>query len=436
MNFIKKNLLFFLFLLGLLVRLSLMFVDYSWDVNNHMVWARDFLTRGAQGFYETQSSNVFAYLTPNYPPLAIFTFVIVYPLQSIIHGAYWWLNLHISFIPSNLIFFMEKTVFMAGLFKLPGIAADLGLAFICYLIACKIVPKNKKIQLLAPALILFNPAFIFNSALWGQIDSLPIFFVLWSIYLLLYSRRDIISALLFTVAILIKPTALVFLPAYSVLFIKKFGLRSSFLNLVIANVFFIASFLPFMKDKNIFTYPYELYSKGILAAQSLPYVTNGAFNFWTLITGFKEIKDTVPLIWNISYRLIGYLVVALTTIFLLMRVYTNKIREQTIFATFFLISFAAFLFLTKMHERYSLLPLVFLLLFSLKNQKNFRWFILLSIISLINHYHSWAVPWIPSLAGVIRSAPFIFIISLLNVGLFFYFSIQFYFGKVLDKKIG
>ena len=401
-----------------------------------MVWARDFLTRGAPGFYETQSSNVFAYLTPNYPPLAIFTFVVVYPLQALIHSAYWWLNLHISFIPSNLIFFMEKTVFMAGLFKLPGILADLGLAFLCYLFAKKLFPTNKKIHLLAPALILFNPAFIFNSALWGQIDSVPIFFVLWSIYLLLYSRRDIISALLFTVAILIKPTALVFLPIYAVLFIKKFGLRSSFLNLVIANVFFIASFLPFMKDKNILTYPYELYSKGILAAQSLPFVTNGAFNFWTIITGFKEIKDTIPLIWGISYRLISYVIVGLINLFILIRLYRGKIQEKPVFAALFLGAFSAFLFLTKMHERYSLLPLVFLLLFSLKNQKNFRWFILLSIISLINHYHSWAVPWIPSLAGVIRSAPFIFIISLLNVGLFFYFSIQFYFGKVLDKKIG
>jgi Gpi18-like mannosyltransferase len=299
--------------------------------------------------------------------------------------------------------------------------ADLGLAFICYLFAKKIVPKNKKIKLLASVLILFNPAFIFNSALWGQIDSLPIFFVLWSAYLLLYSKKDIISALLFTVAILIKPTALVFLPVYAVLFIKKFGVRRSLLNLIVANIFFIISFIPFMKDKNILTYPYELYTKGILAAQSLPFVTNGAFNFWAIVTGFKGIKDTVPLIWGISYRLIGYVVVGLINLFILFRLYRSKIQERTVFAALFLGAFSAFLFLTKMHERYSLLPLVFLLLFSLKNPKNFFWFILLSIIGLINHYHSWAVPWIPSLAGIIRSGPFIFIISLLNLTVFFYF---------------
>ena len=413
----------------------MIFYDYSWDVNNHMVWARDFITRDPTGFYETQSSNVFAYLTPNYPPLSVFIFVVTYPLQSLIHGLYWWLNLHISILPSNLIFFMEKTVFMAGMFKLPGILADLGLAFICYLFARKLVPKNKKFHFLAPALILFNPAFIFNSALWGQIDSIPIFFVLWSVYLLLYSKKDVFSILLFTAAILIKPTALVFLPIYAVLFIKKFGFKRLLFNLAVANVFFIVSFLPFMKDKNIFAYPYELYNKGILAAQSLPYVTNGAFNFWAIVTSLKGIKDTSPLIFGISYRLVGYFIVGLITVFLLLRVYKNKIKEETIFAAFFMMAFAAFLFLTKMHERYSLLPLVFLLLISLKNPKNFLWFILLSTISLLNHYHSWAVPWTPALAGVIRSAPFILIISLFNVALFFFLLVKFYFGKVFDNKI-
>ena len=76
-----------------------------------MVWAKDFLMRGPQNFYETQSSNAFASLTPNYPPLAIFIFVVMRLINPLIHSVYWWLNLNIPLIPSGFIFFLEKLVF-------------------------------------------------------------------------------------------------------------------------------------------------------------------------------------------------------------------------------------------------------------------------------------------------------------------------------------
>lgn len=424
-----------LFLLGLLVRLSLIFVDYSWDVNNHMVWARDLLTRGAQGFYETQSSNVFAYLTPNYPPLAIFTFVATYPLQNIIHSLYWWLNVHISILPSNLIFFMEKTMFMAGLFKLPGILADLGLAFICFLFAKKLVQKDKKLQLLFPVLILFNPAFIFNSALWGQIDSIPIFFVVLATYLLLYTKKSFLSALSFLVALLFKPTALIFLPVYAVVFVKKYGIGKALINFFLMNAFFILSFLPFSQNKNILIYPYQFYYQGILLAQSLPFVTNGAFNFWVFITNFKGIRDTAPFIFNIPYRYFGYAIAGFVNLAVIYRLLKDKFDQERVFLALFITSMADWLFLTKMHERYTLLPLVFLLLFSLKNKKSFPWFIILSISSLINHYHSWSVPRVEFLVKIFESPATIYLISFINVAVFVYFLIQFYFGKVFDKKI-
>src|SRR3990167_6643000 len=170
MRFIKKHFLFFLFFLGLLIRFSIIYVYFSWDVNNHIVWARDFLQRGGAGFYQTQSSNVFAHLYPNYPPLSIYLFALVYPLQNILHGFFWWVNLNVPIFPSNLIFFFETNTFLAGFFKLPGIITDLGLAFLIYKFSQRIIPKNKRFQIVAPSLILFKPAFIFNSALWGQID--------------------------------------------------------------------------------------------------------------------------------------------------------------------------------------------------------------------------------------------------------------------------
>jgi len=99
-------------------------------VNNHIAWAKDLYIRGFQGFYEKQSSEVYATLYPNYPPLSLFIFYLVYPLQSIIYKIAWWLNLAIRVFPSNLIFFIQKRILLAAMFKLPAIAADLGIAWL------------------------------------------------------------------------------------------------------------------------------------------------------------------------------------------------------------------------------------------------------------------------------------------------------------------
>ena len=428
MSFIKKHLLFFLFLFGLIIRLLMIFYDYSWDVNNHMVWAKDFLMRGPQNFYETQSSNAFASLTPNYPPLAIFIFVVMRLINPLIHSVYWWLNLNIPLIPSGFIFFLEKLVFLAALMKIPAILADLGIAFLVLLFAKKTIPKDKKNQIIAVSLILFNPAFIYNSALWGQIDSIPIFFVMLSAYYLLYTKRDIVSTIMFTLALLVKPTALIFLPVYTIIFIKKFGIKKSIINLFIANIIFCLFFLPFTLS------PYMTYLNKILSAQSLPYVTNGALNFWVLIAGFRGIKDIAPFLLNIPYRYFGYLIVGSINIFIILRLIKSKRRTEDFFMALFIASFAAFLFLTKMHERYSLLPLVFLLVYSFKKTKFPGWFIILSIISFINHYRNWAVPHIEPVTKIIEGVPFAYIISTINVLIFFYLFWSFFLSIFSKRK--
>lgn len=188
-----------------------------------------------------------------------------------------------------------------------------------------------------------------------------------------------------------------------------------------------------MRGKNIL-YPYETYIGKILAAQSLPYVTNGAFNFWVLITGFKGIKDIAPFFLNVSYRLFGYMVVGVINIFAILCFIRSKKITEDFFMALFVTAFAAFLFLTKMHERYSLLPLVFLLLFSLKKTKFFTLFILLSMISFINHYHNWAVPRIEFIMKIIDSMPFVYFISLMNVVIFFYLLWSFFLSIFSSRK--
>ena len=419
---VKKHPLFWLIISGLLLRLTLLFIDYSWDVNNHIAWAKDLHNRGFQGFYETQSSEVYATLYPNYPPLSLFIFYLVYPLQSFIYSIAWWLNLAIPLFPSKLIFFIKDRAFLAGLMKLPAIFTDLAIAWLSYLIAKKILLKNKRVQMLIPSLILFNPAFFFNSGLWGQIDSIPIFFALGSFYLLLFTRRFIASGIFMTFALLVKPTALIYLPIYIALLFMKFGLKNFLKTFIAVNLIFWFAFLPFYKSgNNLLSFPYNIYLEKILSTQSLPYVTNGAFNFWVLVTWFNGIKDTSTFILGLSYRVWGYLIVGIFTLFILIcSKQRSRLSRDDVFYSIFLLAFAAFLFLTKMHERYSLLPLAFLLIAAIKKQKLLKWFSILSLVSFLNHYHSWPVPKIEILVKVIFNPLVVVILSLLNVILFLY----------------
>src|SRR3989344_1688468 len=405
--------LYIVFILGLLLRLALLFLDFSFDVNNHIVWAHDLWSRGFSNFYYVPSSESFASKFPNYPPLSLFIFYFIYPLQSIIYNLTWWLNVTFPIFPSKLVLFIESRSFLAAIFKLPAIAADLGLAVVSYKTAKKMIPKDKKIPVIIACLILFNPAFFYNSSLWGQIDVIPIFFVILSFYFLFYLKRTLLSSIFFVLSILIKPTILVFIPVYVLLFIKSNNFKKIIYAFIITNIIFWISFLPFVNLNYLFA-PYVVFVEKILTKQSLPYVTNGAFNFWVLITYFQGIKDTAPFILNISYRACGYLLFS-SCLLLIARnlLKVKKVGVENIFLAAALSGLSAFLFLTKMHERYLMLPLPFLLLASIKNRKLLIWFVYLSLISFLNMYHSWPVPKIEMLFQMINNP---FIVRIISIG--------------------
>ncbi len=84
-----------------------------------------------------------------------------------------------------------------GLVKIPGILADVGVAWLLFVICrrwggellaraagARIGPSAETLGLAAATIYLFNPGTIFNSAVWGQIDSVGTLAVLGTVYLL------------------------------------------------------------------------------------------------------------------------------------------------------------------------------------------------------------------------------------------------------------
>src|SRR5919202_1923900 len=176
-----------MFSVGLLIRLLIApYVGFHGDLRLFGIWAARLAEVGPNKFYvEGQFAD--------YPPGYLYVL---------------WFVGKLSTPPGYL------------LLKLPAILADLGLAWVAATFAARIAPTSLKerlpVRALVAASVLFNPAVIALSAVWGQVDAVPALFVLSSLLLLFTGPRsvrlEIGAFLLFAVAIAMKPQAGFVLP--------------------------------------------------------------------------------------------------------------------------------------------------------------------------------------------------------------------------------
>lgn len=399
--FLKKP-LFIFSIVGFLLRLFVAGFDYRGDVNNHIAWGQDVVKRGAGGFYERDYfPKQYGNANPNYPPLAIVAFGLSYQLYESTKGATFWLNEHVGFFPSNLIFIFDNPKVLPAFMKLPAIFADIGIAYLMYLFAIAIT-KNKSRSLAAAALALFNPAFFYNSAWWGQIEALPLFFLLASLYVLLYRKKYTISAFLFAAALLSKQTTVIFIPLILIVIYRLCGRKNLITWIGTGLVFFWVMFLPFYKIGPLLTYPFITYWKKIVLIAGLPYISNHAFNAWYLVGGGALIKDTNLFLLGLSYHAWGQIIVTailLTIIYYLLAHKNFKIEK--IFFSFALIGLATFLFLTKMHERHLQQVLPFFLILTFYNRRRLSIYAIVCAVSFFNLYDGWLSPQLPLMGQII-----------------------------------
>lgn len=412
-----KNTAILIFLIGLLLRLVLSIQIYSGDVNNHIAWGKDSVSFGFAGIYEREFFQRYGTLSPTYPPLPIFFFTAFYWLYEEVYKLAWNLNISFSLFPSNFIFFLEDQDTLPAFLKIPAILADLGIAVIVFLFTRRLV-DNRKMPLLASVLVLFNPAFFYNSAYWGQIESVPLFFVLTAFYMLLYSKKFLIAAIFLTLALLTKQTSVVFIPVFALVFFRKYGLVNSIKATSVSVLILWLAFLPFFKKGNILLFPFSTYLNKIQTGSGSDFVTDHAFNFWALVTGLGKISDSTPFWLGISFNFWGYVIFSLITIGVLYKLSKDRDIKNTLFAAS-LVSFAAFLFLTRMHERYLEQTIPFLLLIVVKEPKKYMFpFFIISIFHFLNLYHNWWAPRLQVFVELLIKTLVIDVIIVIAIGIF------------------
>jgi len=383
--------LIFIFLLALVLRLSLVGLAHHGDLNNNISWANLAFERGLVNFYE--GSN-WPYSVPNQPPLYILVF-------TTIRAVSW-------FFGAN----------MEWLVKIPGILADLGIAWLIY--------KYSKRWWLA-AIWLVNPVSWYNSAVWGQTDAVVNFLGLLAVFALL-DKKLVRMSIFYSLSILYKPSLVIFAPILGFVALKQKHHLGKWLDSVIAiGVTAAAVSVWFHPTDNLFSWLFNLYRDRILPGE-IGYLTANAFNFWWLVNPGRVLDST--LYWNLSARTWGFMIVIVGMVTLLhglIRKYSDK-RFLSVLAV---VSLVTFLFLTRVHERYlfPFFPYATLLLMSPGVALPY---IILSLTHLLNLYHLFWAPSIPALEALYTHTWFAKILSTINIGVLIYLFRQY---NVFTRKI-
>lgn len=333
----------FIMLAAFLVRCacSLIFYGHPTDINCFMAWAYNLAQGGIRDFY---TSGIFA----DYPPGYMYMLWLMGKLGSgLTYGSAGY----------------------ALIVKMPGILADLLAAYLIYRIARRagesqdpIDPRTGRLPLALAAFVAFNPLMAFISGGWGQIDQLLTLLLLAVIWLFLEDRL-ILAGLVYGVAIVTKPQALMAGPLLAAAYFCKIwdqGFVKGLLRTLAAvaaacaAIFLIA--LPFQNGQE----PLWFLSKILGTATSYPYASIEAFNLMALMGGNWTGIETLFL--GVPYWMWGTAFIILSVAFaIVLYVFDRKHEKHALTLCMAWLIAALFTLGQYMHERY-LFPALLMLL--------------------------------------------------------------------------
>ena len=217
---------------------------------------------------------------------------------------------------------------------------DIGTSILIFLFAKR--QASFKIALVATAIYAFNPATIFDAAVWGQYDAIYTFFLVLSFVLALKSKPQF-SAATFALGLLAKPQGIALAPLIAFLIYKKNGLKQLLISLVVFAVVVLVVSVPFQWPGGTFNMLSTVYFG---AYKEYAYTSINAFNLWSLISGLW-----VP---DGSLYIVGWVLFGAFTVFTLYCM--NKFFKVSndflaVYAAFMLL-FGFFMLPTRIHERY------------------------------------------------------------------------------------
>lgn len=289
--------------------------------------------------------------------------------------------------------------------KLPANLFDLATAFVIFAFVRK--HAAFKYALLAAALYAFNPAVIFNTAVWGQFDAIYTFFLVLSLYLVLNHKPKWAIAF-FMLGILTKPQSIALAPLFFFVLWRNANLKEFALTIAAAAVTIFAVILPF-EWVNPISFLTDIYFG---AYSTYAYTTINAFNLWGF--GGMWVPDST-LTFAAGWIMFG--AVALFSLYFVEKRFKVN-REMAVWFAAFVLFFAFFMLPTRIHERY-LFPAFAILALMFPLLKKVRpLYVALTATVFVNQ--AYVLSFLNASDFIAAGDPVVFIVSLINLGAFLY----------------
>lgn len=316
---------------ALLLRLVLALVTegYPYDMSCFVAWGDKLAAEGPAAFY---SEGYFA----DYPPGYLFVLGLVGLLRAAFSIGY------------------ESPLTYLLLALVPSLC-DCAAAWLVWRMAQHIIPGSRGAWALT-AFTAFNPLMLFDTGIWKQIDgafTLPLLFC----FLLLERRRYLPAALLYGVALAIKPQALLFGPVLAACFLAAIAQEENrfrafgrcFGGAAVALAPPLLAGIPFYGLKDLVP---SLIEKYFGTVSGYPYASINAFNWLTALGGnWKSLEDTA--MFGISWHTLGWFMILLVTgglAFFAVRSVRGGHFSPLLLAAYY--GLGVFTFGHCMHERY------------------------------------------------------------------------------------
>lgn len=289
---------------------------------------------------------------------------------------FWLIGFLKNTILSNIISSSNIDIFL----KLAGNISDIVAGFFIY----KIIKEklSKKMGNIAAAIYILNPAFAFNSAIWGQYDSVAILFSILSIYYCLIKKSPVVCSIFFSLAWITKPQSLELAPFLLFFFLKNFKPVQWIYAFLSSVIIAIIMFLPFFPNNPI----YGIYYVNLGSTNLFNCTSCNALNFWGILGNWK---NDMSLFLNIPMLYWSFI---LLTVFLIIVFIIKKMEGNMLYLVIAVSMLSFFMLLTRMHERYIAYFFPFLLISAmlLKSKIIMGFYIFFSLIFLLNLYIPYA----------------------------------------------
>jgi len=291
-------------------------------------------------------------------------------------------------------------------------------------------PKSPKAAIAASALWMFNPSVIFNCAFWGQTDSIMCLLLLVS-FVTLENKKPVLASVLFAIAGMTKYQCLFFTPLFLAELFVKFKFSKAVQGICGAAATVAAVFLPFMiGSKNPLLF-FDVYLKG---QGTYPYCTLNAYNVYGIF-GLNWEEDTLgtPSLYALSFVLIAVIIGFMVFCYI-------YAKRPSVWVLGFVFMNTLFMFMTRMHERYQFVVLIFILMAAIQHKHRgfFYSFVGMSLITFVNQ----AVPmfsWRSDNSFFDRNYGELMVtFSILNLALYFattYISVKFILKNKATSRV-